>query len=620
MEESLQFAPLLLVFALAFFVPLILGRVRWLPVVVGEILAGVIIGRSGLNIVGHTVTLEVFSTIGLAFLMFLAGMEIDFSRLFPKRRGGESQPNGPNPLMLAVVSYLATLLLAVPAGFLLNRMGLNANPWLMAFVLSATSLGVLLPVLKQRAMTHTPAGQLIFYTAILADFVTVLLLTIFVITLSRGLSFEVLSIGLLFLAFFLVYRLGERFFRVRQIRSLVDELSHVTVQIKVRGAVALLMAFVALAVALGVELILGAFLAGMVVSLLMTDDDEDAVEKLEAFGFGFFIPVFFIQVGIDLDLRALLNSPASLLLLPVLLAVSLIVKGLPTLVFRRMISWRETLGAAALLNTHLSLEIAVAVIGARLGLLSEAANTTVILFAVVTVLTMPILFNSFMPAVESKKPRWMVITGGEDLSLKVGRILRNSGEQVRFLETDTPPEQARPGSFKDLSTNELLERLAEVSQEGVQTLLALSSSDNRNLMICYTGARYGIENMVALVNNQNRLQDYRDLGVKVYVPILHRPALLSLMARSPDIFQLLTGTEDGQDICEVLLRNPASDGRLLRNMNLPANLLVLAVGRNGDIIIPHGNTRLVVGDRLTLLGKTEDLQEAANWLENGSPA
>lgn len=165
MEESFNFVPLLIVLALAFGVPLILGRFRWLPVVLGEIVAGIVIGHSGFNLIGENETLEIFSTIGLAFLMFLAGLEIDFSRLIPVRSknsnnsvNSQAQANTPNLLGYASIVYLLTLALAIPGGFLLNSLGMQGNAWMLAFVLSATSLGVLLPVLKGRGLTHTTIG------------------------------------------------------------------------------------------------------------------------------------------------------------------------------------------------------------------------------------------------------------------------------------------------------------------------------------------------------------------------------------------------------------------------------------------------------------------------------
>jgi len=392
MEETIDFLPLLLVLGLAFSVPLILGRFRWLPIIIGEILAGIIIGHSGLNLIGENPTLEVFSTIGLAFLMFLAGLEIDFDKLFGPRKRSESEPSReassdagtPNFLLYGLIVYILTLALAIPGGFLLNIIGLEGNPWILAFVLSATSLGVLLPVLKGRGLTNTITGQAVFYSALIADFLTVIFLTVFLILLHQGFDLEIFSVGLLFLVFFLVYRLLGRFFQIKPVRTLVDELSQITIQIKVRGALAILMGFVAIATLLGVELILGAFLAGMIISLIKSPEDQDLVHKLEAFGYGFFIPVFFIMVGVELELGSLFESPQSLLLLPLVLIVSLVVKTVPVLLFLRLMPARNVFGGALLLNTHLSLEIAVALIGVRLELLSPATGTTLILFSVIT--------------------------------------------------------------------------------------------------------------------------------------------------------------------------------------------------------------------------------------------
>jgi Kef-type K+ transport system membrane component KefB/Trk K+ transport system NAD-binding subunit len=623
-EESINFVPLLLVLLFAFFVPLVLGRLRWLPVVVGEILAGVVIGHSGFNLVSEDPALDFMSNIGLAFLMFLAGMEIDFDRILPSRNGGHPSRNG-DPgrriLTYALVVYLLTLGLSLPSGWLLQRVGLEANPFLISFILSATSLGVLLPILKERELTHTPAGQAIFFTAILADFVTVLLLTIFIITLEHGLNLQILTLGMLFLAFFLVYRILGRFFRISSVRRLIEELSHVTVQIKVRGAIAILMAFVALAGVLGVELILGAFLAGMIISLLKAPEDIDLVHKLEAFGFGFFIPVFFILVGVNLDLRVLFESPQSLLLLPVLLAMAVLVKFAPSILFRKILSWRETLAAASLLNTHLSLEIAVAVIGLRLGLLSEAANVTIVLFAILTVLLMPLLFNSWMPQRPAKEKRYMLLYGAEDLGMQVANVLRQHEENVRFLEPEPRlVEKARQAGFETLQADSIDECLVKAQKDPIQGLVVLSGEDTRNLLVCRAAANQGFENILAMVNDPGLLPEYRSLGVNTFTPAIYQPALLALMARSPDVFKLLTTSTGSQDVREIYLHNPLVAGQSLKTLGLPGNLLVLAVNRSGDIIIPHGSTRLECGDRLTLLGNPEGLSEAALWLEERKPA
>ena len=616
MEEHAgnEFLPLLLVLLLAFVVPLLLSRVKRVPVVVGEIVAGVLIGQSGLNIVEYNPTLEVMSDIGLAFLMFLAGMEINFNKLFPPKQG--NVPSAPNLPRIAFGVYILTLALALPGGFLLASLGLEADPFLLAFVLSATSLGVLLPVLKERGLLEKTSGQLEFLTALLADFITVLLLTVYIITLDRGLDPEIFTLGLLFVAFFVAYRLGLRFTRIPGVRNLVEELSQATIQLKVRGAIAILMAFVVLAELLGAELILGAFLGGMVISLIKAPQDDELIHKLEAFGFGFFIPVFFILVGVNLDLRALSESPDSLVLLPVIFIFSLLIKAIPTILFRSLLSWRETLAGALLLNTHLSLEIAVAVIGLRLGLLTPATNAALIVFSIITVFLMPILFNAIQPAMVEKRDQFILVFGAKsDLSLQLARDLQARGEKIKFIEPNPNLiNQAEEWGFEVIPTEVTEATLRKIGPEKIRHFLVLGTTDEVNLSTCKTAVCAGVESVVAMVNQPSNIPEFREINVQPFSPAVYRTALLSLLVRNPDLFKLLTSTTDEQDIREVELSNPILDGKRVRHLQLSGDMLIVSISRNGELLIPHGNMRIYRGDRMTVLGNITSLDKARNLL------
>ncbi len=177
MERTHSFAPLLIVIFLAFIVPILLSHFKRikLPIVVGEIIAGVLVGPAVLNWVQEDTILTLLGNIGLAFLMFLAGIEIDFRTLFPERNGIQRKSE-PNILNSTIIVYALTLALAIPAAFLLNRAGLKGSPWILVFVLSATSLGVLLPILKERGLLRIQFGKAIFISATLADFITVILI------------------------------------------------------------------------------------------------------------------------------------------------------------------------------------------------------------------------------------------------------------------------------------------------------------------------------------------------------------------------------------------------------------------------------------------------------------
>ena len=298
MSEQIHLTPLLIVSGVAFLVPLLLSRLKVFPVVVGEILLGILIGRSGLNLINpEEFSLMLLSEIGFAFLMFLSGLEIDFTMLtrVPSFRNGKRA----TPLQNAVVSFAATILFALPMALLLVRFELASDPWLLALILSTTSLGIVVPVLKERGLNNTSYGQTVLLSALLADFVTMLMITVYVSFYSVGLTIEILLIGVLFVAFLVIYRFGVGQIRRPGVRRIIEGLERATSQFKVRGSIALMLGFVVLAEFVDVELILGSFLAGAIVSLLSTRDDEGLREKLDAIGYGFFIPIFFLQVSIS---------------------------------------------------------------------------------------------------------------------------------------------------------------------------------------------------------------------------------------------------------------------------------------------------------------------------------
>jgi Kef-type K+ transport system membrane component KefB len=393
--------PLLLITLLAVAIPILASRIRLvrLPIVVGEILAGIIIGQSGLNLVTSSPTLTFLAEFGFTFLMFLSGLEINFDTLFATAEAGQEpqRPRWQHPLALAGLCFVATILLALITGLGLTQLGLARHPVLLGLILSTTSLGIVVPVLKERELTATLYGQVVLATALLSDFVTLLLLSLVIAAFSHGLSLDLLLFLFLLAAFVAVAKVGQWASRLPVLTRLIDELSHATAQIRVRGCLALMVSWVVLAEALGVEVILGAFLAGAIVSLSGQGHVAPLSEKLDAIGYGFFVPLFFILVGANFDLRALLGSPTALLLVPLLIAAAYGVKVVPALLLRTLFSWRETLSAGVLLSSRLSLIIAASAIALQLNMITAATNAAIILVAVVTCTLSPILFARLLP-------------------------------------------------------------------------------------------------------------------------------------------------------------------------------------------------------------------------------
>jgi Kef-type K+ transport system membrane component KefB/Trk K+ transport system NAD-binding subunit len=627
MEETRSFIPLLIVVFLAFVVPLILSRFKRirLPIVVGEILAGIIVGRSGFGLIqNHDPVLDLLAGFGFVFLMFLSGMEIDFSNI-NLSRNGQSRPKGKNqwgPVPLGVLSFLITLSFAVMIGIGMWRFGLVRNPWMMALILSTTSLGVVMPVLKERGLIGGQFGQAVLISALIADFATMLLITVVVAILSTGLTLDILLITLLFVVFFLIYHFGMMFFnRVAGVRRAMDELSHASAQIKVRAAFTMMLIFVVLSEVLGTELILGAFLGGVVIALLRTPQDAaDLSPKLEAIGFGFFIPIFFIMVGVDFNLQVLLDSPDARILVPILLVAAFGVKAISALIFRLKYSWRETFAAGSLLSARLSLIIAASAIGLRLGVIGEAVNSAIILVAIITVTVSPLIFMRLAPERETGQPRPILIAGAGDLGLRVAEQLRAHHEQVLVLDAD----ENRVARARQRGLEAQVAELDRPGQpvtdllEKAQALVCTYMDVELNFRICRLAhTTYGIEQIIAQVNEPVEMARFRQLGVTAMNAAVDRAAMLAMMVRNPAAYNLLTRVDDDKEVTEVVVGAGECLGKALRELKLPGDVLVLALRRDGELLVPHGNTRLSLHDHLTLAGSIDYVEMARQRLVGG---
>lgn len=617
MEENFSFFPLLLVVFLAFIVPLLLNRFRGLrlPIVVGEILAGILIGRSGLKLVGeHEPMLELLAEFGFVFLMFLSGMEIDFSNLAVIMTRGQSNNKRWNPVTLASLSFVLTLALSAGFGYLLVGSNLASNPWMMALILSTTSLGVVVPVLKERGLSSGQFGQTVLIAALIADFVTMLMITIGVAALSSGITLDILLVGLLFVAFFLMYHFGMFFFnRIKAVRRILEELSHASAQIKVRAAFTMMLIFVALSEFLGAEVILGAFLAGAIVALLRTPEDADLIPKLDAIGFGFFIPIFFIMVGVDFNLEALLSSPQAMWLAPVLLLAAIVVKIAPTFVMRLNFSWREVWAAGSLLSARLSLIIAASAIGLRLGVISEPVNAAIILVAILTVTGAPMVFMRLVPEREPGESRLILIAGANYFGLQVAEQL--VAHREKFILID--PDGARIQRARQLGYEVLQGQLESPDErltaymERAQALICAHKDVEKNYRICQSAhVNFGLDHLVAQVTEPGEMERFRRLGVSTTNIAVDRAKLLALIARNPAVYHLLTQVDDDKEVVEIIVDDAWCQGKAIRDLLLPGDILVLAVRRNGELIIPHGNTELECGDHLTLAGTIDSVATA----------
>jgi Kef-type K+ transport system membrane component KefB len=380
--SEVSFSQLVVVAAVAFLAPLLLGlvpRLR-LPAVVVEILVGIVLGPSVLDWAHVDLLVSGLSTLGLAFLLFLAGLEIDIECL-----------RGP-PLRIAVLGFAVSLGIGVVVGFGAYGIGLVRAPLFIAITLVATSLGLVVPVLKDAHQAETRFGQLVIAGSSLADFGAVILLSLFFSRQSgspvaRGvlLAGFVLSIGLIALTIL-------RFERLSWLSAALVRLQDTTAQIRVRGAVVLLVGLSALAAGFGVELLLASFMAGAV--LMLVDRDQMSHpqfnSKLQALGYGFLIPVFFISSGIQFDLRALVSTE-SLSRLPLFVGALLAVRGLPALLYLRALGRSRALAAGLLQATSLPFIVAATQIGLALGVVQRSTAAALVAAGLLSVVAFPVI-------------------------------------------------------------------------------------------------------------------------------------------------------------------------------------------------------------------------------------
>ncbi|MEO6142860.1 MAG: cation:proton antiporter [Dermatophilaceae bacterium] len=361
--------------------PLALGfapRLR-IPSVVLEIVAGIVLGPSLLGWVKVDLPVQVLSLIGLAFLLFLSGLEID-----PRRLGGPV-------LRAALLGYLITLALGVPIGLGLQAAGWVSSPLLLVIALSATSLGLVVPVLKDAGRVEGEVGQRVIVAATVADFTAIVLLSLLFSASGGSTGSRLILVGVFAVLVLATAVVVGRAGMSMGLGDVLQRLQDTTAEIRVRFAVVLLIAFTALAERFGLESILGAFLAGVVVSVV----DRDSAShphfrtKLEAIGFGFVIPIFFISSGVRLDLQGLFDSPSALLRVPVFLAALLVMRGVPALLYVRALGRRPAFAAALLQATSLPFIVAAAQIGVELGRISAVTGAAMVSAGLLSVLIFP---------------------------------------------------------------------------------------------------------------------------------------------------------------------------------------------------------------------------------------
>ena len=374
------------------------------PQVLFLILGGIVIGP---HVMGSAETADVrlLADLGLGFIFLLAGYELD-PKMLRERAGGQ-----------AVVAWVISAGLAVAVVGLLAAVGFVHAFVPVAIGLTTTALGTLLPILREQRMLSGPFGRLIFAAGAAGELLPILAISLFLGAYKTWWEALIIaSIAGFAFVLALVIRLAAR----TRVAQIVLENSHDTSQATLRITVVLLVGLLLVTQQFGVEAALGAFFAGMVLRRASSNAERHAFDdKLDAVGYGVFIPVFFISSGMSLDVVSIVQNPLRLLVFFVLL---LVVRGVPALlVYRNTLSLRERFEAVLLTATALPLLVALAEIGLDSGVMLEENAAALVGAGVLSVAVFPLLAITMrkrrVAATAATQPAGQVADSGQPITV-----------------------------------------------------------------------------------------------------------------------------------------------------------------------------------------------------------
>lgn len=611
----MEFLSLVIVVLAAFLTPIIVNRlnINFLPVVVAEILMGIVIGNSFLNIVERDSILNILSTLGFIFLMFLSGLEIDFKAFKKDKRARQGQNDDessiPGHLNLALTVFAFIMIISILLAYVFKWLGLVDDVLLMVIIISTISLGVVVPTLKEMNIMRTTIGQFILLVAVLADLVTMILLTVYGAINGQGGS-TIWLIGILVVFTAISYILGVQFKRMSFLQKLMDG----TTQIGIRAVFALIILLVALAEGVGAENILGAFLAGVVVSLL--NPDEEMVEKLDSFGYGFFIPIFFIMVGVDLNIPSLIKEPKLLIIIPILIVAFIISKLIPVMFIRRWFDMKTTIASAFLLTSTLSLVIAAAKISERLNAISAETSGILILSAVITCVFVPIIFKKMFPVPDEFNRKIDVsLIGKNQLTIPIAQNLTSQLYDVTLYYRKDLSDR------RQLSDDITMIEIADYEQDVLERLglfdrdivVCATNDDDINRKVAKLAKAHQVERVICRLESTTDDTELVDSGIEIFSSYLSNKILLKGLIETPNMLNLLSNVETS--LYEIQMLNYKYENIQLRNFPFGGDIIFVRIIRNNESIVPHGDTQLRYGDRLIVTGAKEYVDELKQELE-----
>ena len=617
---NFDYWPLLVVIALAWIVPMLISllRLRRIPSVVLEIILGYFAGRYILvNADDLSIKiLEFLALTGFIFLMFLSGLEINMDHIlgsFPRRKFNLKILLR-NPLVMAIIYFGLCLIISYAGSESMTSLIGISNTWYFALIMVTTSVGIILPVLKNRGETSGSYGQMIITSAAIADILSIILFTFTAYVLKNGFRIEILLILVLFAVFYLMYSVGNRYRHLRLFKKISFQFSHAASQLSIRGTALLIFIFVVISQFISTEVILlGAFLSGILLSTFLHKERSLLLVKLDGMGYGFFIPIFFIMVGVKFDPNALGEFEASLF--PILVFILLLmyaIKVLPSLLWSQQFGFRKALSGGVLLSTRLSLIIASSAIGLELGVITPGINSIFIIMAIISCIASPLLYNFLNNKIEPPADR-TIIVGGSSKGVLLARRLNMHEKVSVIIEKDK-------SRYKDLLSKGFSSVLSDGLDPGSYKNIKIApsnwvfvdtGSENRNILVCdMLRKEFNHERIISMANNLSIEKKLKELDIETVDATRVIAITIENLIIRPTTYHSLVDSFENFTIEEIMITKPELDGRQLKDIVFHKDAILIMVKGGNDLFIPHGEVYLRKGDILNILGTGTALDRA----------
>lgn len=609
---------LVIILLAALFIPLAMARfkVTFLPTAVVEILVGVVLGPSLLNLIQTNNTLDLLQNVGVIVLLFLSGMEIDFS-LFKKRPTRLSpleekdRQNAPkySVLTIAVLSYLSIIGLAVLMGLGLKAVGLFDDVYLSSILFMTISLGIVIAGLKEKELLSRPFGQTILLIAALGEVVPMVGLTFYASAYSPNSKSLWLILLILVVAALLFWRFKPFF-------KLFDKINKSTTQLDVRLAFFMIVTLVTVAESVGAEGILGAFLAGIVIKLL--EPHEETKVRLDSIGYGFFIPIFFIMSGVNLNLKELAASSQTLLMIPAIFIAYGVSKGLIYFALKLRFKTANAVAGTAMSATTITVVLAVLQVARHLHQITSQQSGAFLLAAILTCVMGPLIFNKLYSAeTEDLKKTTVHFIGTNLTTVPVAQQLAKGWYDVTMYTNN----QHNYRAFNSEVSIELLDNMETgfMVNQGVfdADIVVLGQvNTKKNYELAKAAKQYGVKRVIVRFEDRNILNEKQEelahLGVELYNTPDVNISMLRALIEAPSTMRLMTSTE--ASVYEVALRNRRYADIQVRNLPFIEKITISQIYRDKRFIRPTGGTSLKLNDRIIFTSSKQEAPEVRREL------